>query len=128
MLKISLKAESRHILGVHAIGHEAAEIVNVVSAAIRSELTLEELLKVRWCIAARRRGFRNAQKASAEEWCALLKYQSAWSQPNRSSSPPPAGVLLAIISRRFEPSNEHMRNKPTERKDLQHETLMKECT
>jgi dihydrolipoamide dehydrogenase len=46
MLKIVLQGESRQILGVHVSGHQAAEIVNFVSAAIRSELTLEELLQV----------------------------------------------------------------------------------
>ena len=46
MLKIVLRAESRQILGVHVSGHQAAEIVNFVSVAIRSELTLEELLQV----------------------------------------------------------------------------------
>ena len=46
MLKILLRAESRKILGVHVSGHQAAEIVNFVSAAIRSDLTLEELLRV----------------------------------------------------------------------------------
>src|SRR5215469_12197136 len=46
MLKILLQAESRQILGVHAVGHQAAEIVNFVSVAMRSKLTLEELLQV----------------------------------------------------------------------------------
>jgi len=46
MLKILLQAESRQILGVHAIGHQAAEIVNFVSVAVRSALTLEELVQV----------------------------------------------------------------------------------
>jgi dihydrolipoamide dehydrogenase len=46
MLKILLQVESRQILGVHAIGHQAAEIVNFASVAIRSEMTLEELLQV----------------------------------------------------------------------------------
>src|SRR5271157_1364583 len=46
MLKILLQAESRQILGVHVVGHQAAEIVNFVSVAIRSGLTLEELLQV----------------------------------------------------------------------------------
>jgi len=46
MLKILLQAESRQILGVHAVGHQATEIVNFVSAAIRSELTLDKLLQV----------------------------------------------------------------------------------
>jgi dihydrolipoamide dehydrogenase len=46
MLKILLQAESRQILGVHVVGHQAAEIVNFVSVAIRSEMTLEELLQV----------------------------------------------------------------------------------
>ncbi len=46
MLKILLGAESRQILGVHAVGHQAAEIVNFVSVAIRCALTLEELVQV----------------------------------------------------------------------------------
>ncbi|HZC58923.1 MAG TPA: NAD(P)/FAD-dependent oxidoreductase, partial [Chthoniobacterales bacterium] len=44
MLKVLIRAESREILGVHAVGHQAAEIVNFVSVAIRSGLTLEEVL------------------------------------------------------------------------------------
>ena len=46
MLKILLEARSRQILGVHAIGHQAAEIVNFVSVAIQSALTLEELVQI----------------------------------------------------------------------------------
>jgi dihydrolipoamide dehydrogenase len=46
MLKILLQAESRQILGVHAIGPQAAEIVNFASVAMRSEMTLEDLLQV----------------------------------------------------------------------------------
>jgi dihydrolipoamide dehydrogenase len=46
MLKILLRAESRQILGVHVSGRQAAEVVNFVSVAIRSELTLENLLEV----------------------------------------------------------------------------------
>ena len=46
LLKILLRAGSRQILGVHAIGHQATEIVNFVSAAIRSELTVDKLLQV----------------------------------------------------------------------------------
>jgi glutathione reductase (NADPH) len=46
MLKVLIRAESREILGVHAVGRQAAEIVNFVSVAIRSGMTLEELLQV----------------------------------------------------------------------------------
>jgi dihydrolipoamide dehydrogenase len=46
MLKVLIRAQSREILGVHAVGHQAAEIVNFVSVAIRSGLTLEEVLQV----------------------------------------------------------------------------------
>ena len=46
MLKILVQSESRQILGVHAVGHQAAEIVNFVSVAIQSELNLEELMQV----------------------------------------------------------------------------------
>jgi pyruvate/2-oxoglutarate dehydrogenase complex dihydrolipoamide dehydrogenase (E3) component len=46
MLKVLIRAESREILGVHAVGHQAAEIVNFVSVAIRSGMTLEEMLQV----------------------------------------------------------------------------------
>jgi dihydrolipoamide dehydrogenase len=41
--KILVDAESRKILGVHAIGHHAAELVNTAALAIRSETTIEEL-------------------------------------------------------------------------------------
>jgi len=46
MLKVLVQSESRQILGVHAVGHQAAEIVNFVSVAIQSELNLEELMQV----------------------------------------------------------------------------------
>jgi dihydrolipoamide dehydrogenase len=46
MLKILVQAESRQILGVHAIGRQAAELVNFASVAIRSDLTLEQLVRV----------------------------------------------------------------------------------
>ncbi len=45
-MKILLRAGSRQILGVHVVGHQAAEIVNFVSVGIRSALTLEDLLQV----------------------------------------------------------------------------------
>ena len=43
MFKILVDAESRKILGVHAIGHHAAEVVNTAALAIRSETTIEDL-------------------------------------------------------------------------------------
>jgi dihydrolipoamide dehydrogenase len=46
MLKILLGAESRQILGIHAIGRQAAELVNFASVAMRSDLTLEQLVRV----------------------------------------------------------------------------------
>lgn len=46
MLKILLRTGSRQILGVHVSGYQAVEIVNFVSVAIQSELTLDELLQV----------------------------------------------------------------------------------
>ncbi len=46
MLKILLRAESRQILGIHAIGRQAAELVNFASVAMRSDLTLEQLIRV----------------------------------------------------------------------------------
>jgi len=44
MLKILIQSESREIFGVHVIGRQAAEIVNLASVAIRCHLTLEQLL------------------------------------------------------------------------------------
>lgn len=46
MLKVLVQSESRQILGVHAVGRQAAEIVNFVSVAIQSGLNLEELMQV----------------------------------------------------------------------------------
>lgn len=41
--KILVDAESKKILGVHAIGHHAAELANIAALAIRSETTIEDL-------------------------------------------------------------------------------------
>ena len=46
MLKILIQSESREIFGVHVIGRQAAEIVNLASVAIRCQLTLEQLLQI----------------------------------------------------------------------------------
>lgn len=46
LVKILIHSESRQIFGVHVIGRQAAEIVNLASVAIRCELTLEQLLQV----------------------------------------------------------------------------------
>ena len=46
MLKILVEAESRQILGVHAIGHYAAEMVNTAALAIRSGTTIEDLSEI----------------------------------------------------------------------------------
>jgi pyruvate/2-oxoglutarate dehydrogenase complex dihydrolipoamide dehydrogenase (E3) component len=40
MLKILVQAETRQILGLQAIGRQAAEPVNFASVAMRSDLTL----------------------------------------------------------------------------------------
>jgi Pyridine nucleotide-disulphide oxidoreductase, dimerisation domain len=45
MLKILVQSESKQIFGIHVIGRQAAEIVNLASVAIRCQLTLEQLLK-----------------------------------------------------------------------------------
>jgi dihydrolipoamide dehydrogenase len=46
LLKIVVEAESRKILGVHAIGHHAAEVVNTAALAIRSGTTIEDLSEI----------------------------------------------------------------------------------
>ena len=46
LIKILIQSESRQIYGVHAIGRQAAEIVNLGSVAIRCQLTLEQLLQI----------------------------------------------------------------------------------
>jgi dihydrolipoamide dehydrogenase len=46
MVKILVQAETRQILGVHVVGTQAAEIVNLASLAIRTELTIDQLLQV----------------------------------------------------------------------------------
>jgi pyruvate/2-oxoglutarate dehydrogenase complex dihydrolipoamide dehydrogenase (E3) component len=45
MVKIVLQAESRQILGVHVVGTQAAEIVNLASMAVRARLTLDQVLE-----------------------------------------------------------------------------------
>jgi dihydrolipoamide dehydrogenase len=46
MIKILIHSESRQIFGVHVIGRQAAEIVNLASVAIRCQLTLEQLVEI----------------------------------------------------------------------------------
>jgi len=46
MLKILVEAESRQILGVHAIGRHSAELVNTAALAIRSGMTIEDLSEI----------------------------------------------------------------------------------
>ena len=46
MVKILIQGESRQILGVHVVGAQAAEIVNLASLAVRAQLTLDQLLQV----------------------------------------------------------------------------------
>jgi pyruvate/2-oxoglutarate dehydrogenase complex dihydrolipoamide dehydrogenase (E3) component len=46
MLKILLDPESRRILGVHAIGHYAANVVNTAALTISSGMTIEDLSNV----------------------------------------------------------------------------------
>jgi pyruvate/2-oxoglutarate dehydrogenase complex dihydrolipoamide dehydrogenase (E3) component len=46
MVKMLIQAETRQILGVHVVGGQAAEIVNLASLAIRAQLTLDQLLRV----------------------------------------------------------------------------------
>jgi dihydrolipoamide dehydrogenase len=46
MVKILIQAESRQILGVHVVGAQAAEIVNLASLAVRAQFTLDQLLQV----------------------------------------------------------------------------------
>jgi pyruvate/2-oxoglutarate dehydrogenase complex dihydrolipoamide dehydrogenase (E3) component len=45
-LKVLVEAESRQILGVHAIGHHAAELVNTAALAVRSGTTIEDLSEI----------------------------------------------------------------------------------
>ena len=45
-LKILVDAESRQVLGVHAIGRHAAELVNIAAVAIRSGMTIEQLSEI----------------------------------------------------------------------------------
>jgi pyruvate/2-oxoglutarate dehydrogenase complex dihydrolipoamide dehydrogenase (E3) component len=46
MLKIVVDSEARQILGVHAIGRQAAEVVNTVALAIKSDTTIDELIEI----------------------------------------------------------------------------------
>jgi dihydrolipoamide dehydrogenase len=46
MVKVLLQPESRKIMGVHVVGTHAAEIVNLASIAVRTGLTLDQLLQV----------------------------------------------------------------------------------
>jgi dihydrolipoyl dehydrogenase len=46
MVKILIQGETRELLGVHVMGGQAAEIVNLASVAIRAQLTLDQLLGV----------------------------------------------------------------------------------
>ena len=46
MVKIVLQSEFRHIMGVHVVGTQAAEIVNLASMAVRAGLTLDQVLEV----------------------------------------------------------------------------------
>jgi pyruvate/2-oxoglutarate dehydrogenase complex dihydrolipoamide dehydrogenase (E3) component len=46
MLKILVDAESRQILGLHAIGPHAAELVNAAALAIRSGITIDQLSEI----------------------------------------------------------------------------------
>jgi dihydrolipoamide dehydrogenase len=46
MVKILVQSESRQLLGVHVVGAQAAEIVNLASLAVRAQFTLDELLEV----------------------------------------------------------------------------------
>jgi pyruvate/2-oxoglutarate dehydrogenase complex dihydrolipoamide dehydrogenase (E3) component len=43
MLKILIDSGSRQILGLHAIGPHAAELVNTCALAIRSGITIDQL-------------------------------------------------------------------------------------
>ena len=46
MLKILVDSESRQILGLHAIGRHAAELVNTAALAIRSRITIDQLSEI----------------------------------------------------------------------------------
>jgi pyruvate/2-oxoglutarate dehydrogenase complex dihydrolipoamide dehydrogenase (E3) component len=46
MLKILIDSESRQILGLHAIGGHAAELVNTAALAIRSGITIDQLSEI----------------------------------------------------------------------------------
>jgi dihydrolipoamide dehydrogenase len=46
MLKILVDPESRQILGLHAIGRHAAELVNTAALAIRSGITIDQLSEI----------------------------------------------------------------------------------
>jgi len=46
MLKILVDSESRQILGLHAIGRHAAELVNTAALAIQSGITIDQLSEI----------------------------------------------------------------------------------
>jgi pyruvate/2-oxoglutarate dehydrogenase complex dihydrolipoamide dehydrogenase (E3) component len=46
MLKILVDSASRQILGIHAIGRHAAEVVNTAALAIKSVTTIDELSEI----------------------------------------------------------------------------------
>ena len=46
MLKILVDSESRQILGLHAIGRHASELVNTAALAIRSGITVDQLSEI----------------------------------------------------------------------------------
>jgi Pyridine nucleotide-disulphide oxidoreductase, dimerisation domain len=46
MLKILVDSESRQILGLHAIGRHAAELVNTAALAISSGITIDQLSEI----------------------------------------------------------------------------------
>jgi dihydrolipoamide dehydrogenase len=46
MLKILVDSESRQILGLHAIGRHAAELVNTAALAIKSGITIDQLSEI----------------------------------------------------------------------------------
>ena len=46
MLKILVDSESRQILGLHALGPHATELVNTAALAIRSEITIDQLSEI----------------------------------------------------------------------------------
>ena len=46
MVKILVDTQSRKILGVHAVGHHAADLVNTAAFAMRSGTTVDDLSEI----------------------------------------------------------------------------------